>query len=247
MNKEVIIISNEIDDLRRENIFQEWKLQKGRNSLLFIVKLNYLELKKSLEKFINKTQDLHYSDRILIHRFHNILSQKFFNFILSAQNYFEISNSFDFNSEMICFFKELRNYMAHREMLPKISILNLHDDNKERFESFKKEGFSQYLNEMIIEHPRREGLRKARLFLNKLDEKPNMKILFENYYKFIENEFNKSYKNFISENKELLIHLIYENEIIEKKILQLNIITIGLVPPLSKSEIRLLNYLINKY
>lgn len=245
--KKILALFSEIEELRKQNIYTEWRKRRGISLNFSEIRLNYSELKKSIERYLKKTENIHLSHRITISRNQRILIQRFSNFLFSCDKFFDNHGIDKHTSEYHSFFLHLRNYVAHRAQFPLISMLSFQKHDNIRYESFSKNEILDYLGHQIEldKRKRKSSLFLARNFTKRLGDKPDILPLIDSYYMIIEDEFSKDYLDFFKRNKIDFEEYFNQVSIISNKIKELSN-AMGLVPPLRDSEIRLIRYLIKK-
>lgn len=244
LHKKVLAAAYEVDELWKYDLYIEWKKARNTAWLFYELKLNYLEVKRSLQKYLDVTNDHNLMLKVLISRNQRVLTQKLSNFLFSCDKFKDCQGKNKYESEIDCFFLHLRNYVTHAEPFPLLSVLNLNIDGSKRFESFSKKKLLEYLQLEIEKYKRRDSLKLAKKFLIKLNEKPDISPLIDIYYTSIFEDFFNDYMYFFKENKERFEEFFKKIEEIEEKNKSLKVM--GLTPPLRASEIRLIRYLINK-
>ena len=227
-------------------MFIEWKKKRNFSWGFSEVRLNYLELRKEVIKYLSKTKDFHLTHTITISIYQKKLLQRLSNFLFSCDKFFDNNNIKKYDSEIHSFFLHLRNYVAHKSQFPLISILSFHKTENIRFETFSKQKILEYLDSQI-ENPRNrksQSLCLAKNFTLNLEKNPNILTLIDEYFNSIKDEFSYNYLGFFEENEIEFESFFKEISKITEENKKLKVL--GLVPPLRDSEIRLIQYLIKK-
>lgn len=245
--RKILALFSEIEELRKQYIYTEWRKRRGISLNFSEIRLNYFELKRFLVKYLGKTKNMHLSHPITISRNQKILIQRVSNFLFSCDKFFDHrEGKKNFTSEHHSFFLHLRNYVAHKAQFPLISMVSFQKYDNVRFESFSKNEILNYIGDQIEsdKRKRKSSLLLAQEFTRRLDDKPDILPLIDNYYRIIEDEFSKDYLDFIKKFRTELEQFINEVSTISEKKRELN--ATSLAPPLRDSEIRLIRYLIKK-
>jgi hypothetical protein len=243
-HRKVLAAAYEVDELRNQDLYIEWKKKRDFCWSFCEVRLNYFEFRKVLMSYLSKTKNFHLSHTITINRNQRVLIQKFSNFLFSCDKFFDYNEINNHNSELHSFFIQLRNFVAHKSQFPLISVLSFQKSENKRFETFSKKEILEYLDDQILLFPKRNGLKSARNFSLRLEEKPDILPLVDKYFKLIEDDFTRQYLDFFKKNKLEFEFFFQKVSDIKDKNRKLNVM--GIVPPLRDSEIRLIQYLIKK-
>jgi hypothetical protein len=245
-HRKVFAAAYEIDELWKNDLYIEWKKIRNITWLFQELKLNYLEVRKSIQHYLTITKDHEQLQRVFISRNQRILTQRLSNFLFSCDKFLDCQDKKNYNSEIFCFFIHLRNYVTHIEPFPLISVLNKDLNGEKRFESFSKNKVLKYLDLKIKEDKsnKKNSLLLAKKFILELEDKPNILPLIDEYFNSIYEDFLHDYLLFFKNNKEKFIEFLKDIERVTEKNKSLNIG--GLTPPLKNSEIRLIKYVINK-
>ncbi len=243
-HRKVLSVAYEIDELRNQDLYIEWKRNRDFCWSFSDVRLNYFELRKVLINYLNKTSDFHFAHTITINRNQRVLIQKISNFLFSCDKFFDINKLKKHDSEFYSFFLHLRNFVAHKATFPLISVLNFEKPVNIRFETFSKKEILEFLDYQISEYPKRDSLKIAKKFTLNLEDKPNILQLVDHYFKLIQEDFTSKYLEFFKKNEIEFEYFFQRVSSIRKKNMELKVM--GIVPPLRDSEIRLIQYLIKK-
>lgn len=243
-HRKVLAAAYEVDELRNQDLYIEWKKNRDFCWNFCEVRLNYFEFRKVLISYLSKTRDFHLSHTITINRNQRVLIQKFSNFLFSCDKFFDNYKIDKHNSELHSFFLHLRNFVAHKSQFPLISVLSFQKTENIRFETFSKKEILEYLDDQISEYPKRNSLNFAKNFALKLEGKPNILPLVDQYFELIKDDFSRQYLEFFKKNELEFEYFFEKVSNIKDKNRKLNVM--GIVPPLRDSEIRLIQFLIKK-
>lgn len=249
--KEIQIIDTKIKEIKTEKVYLLWQKQKMIFSQFQIVRLNYTELLRSLKTYKFLTKEFPLNNLTLIHRFQNIVSQKYFNFITTSHSFLERNKKMEFENELHCFFKEIRNFSAHHELLSIQTIWISNESGKARLESFKKKELYSFLKKRLEEMKKKKkpysGIANALNFLKKLDKIPDFENLCTKYFEEILKINKEIFKSTITKNKNEFLSILDQTYILRNELKKLKTSVIGLAPPLNESESRFLKLYLNKY
>lgn len=203
----------------------------------FVYRRNYIDFNNSIKEYYSTLDTLHnnsikrwYRQRNIIKHIHNVL----YSARTLVEKYWKgevLDDSFH------CFMKELRNYITHKNSFPLTSKRILSNGEIRRFETIRLDGFKEYLEYEICEHPKWNGLRLAEAFLIKVESDINLNELLFKY----NDKLNEMHKKHVSHhffiNKQVYLILVKQ---LEDYICSLgeNGYTPGL--PLTKAQIRYL-------
>jgi len=205
----------------------------------FIYKENYRVLRKAIQNYYKQPEILK-EDSVRRWRRQRILIKDFQNSLTSAWSFVERYKNpkYYLKDTFHCFFKELRNFTVHKQILPLLSVsLHKEDFTEIRYETFKRENFQKYLENSLKEHPNRIGYEKALSYLLSLQKDKSLNEILADYDSKISKYYIDEVRNIVNTNYENLMKFSTETGEVHKHFPN---------HPITASKLRHLNYLLLK-
>jgi len=213
-----------------------------------ICRLNFFNLKREIAIYYSNVPDLYSVRTIERTRFQNKVTAAIYNFVTSAQSFKEYNfpKSYFLETDLSCFMKELRNYIAHSEPLNLTShVKYVISEPDYRAESFSINDFKNELETSIVNSKKKLDHKvKALNYIKTNQVKNNIHLneLINDYFISVEINYNERLLNFIKVNENLFNSLLVRSERISKGMEEVNYYST--VIPLNQIKIRYLKHLI---
>ncbi|MCR8667402.1 hypothetical protein NO995_06905 [Aestuariibaculum sp. M13] len=244
-SRQILTILRETEDFRESS--NELKIVQGIFNIqisFFIYRENYRLLKRNLKSNYNDIETITSNNQKRAH-FQKKIIKDLHNTITSARSfleYFDKEKSF-LENDFHCFMKELRNYLVHQDHIPLISKLKYNQLEQKRFESFNTFFFNEYLDKQIEEYPKRNGLKKAKLFIHKIGNEPSLNEILTSYDEKLNEFYKKLIMNIISAYYTALKNLVQEINSLNIKLKNCNL-NIDTHSPLTEAKLKYLKLLL---
>lgn len=256
--KDYFKYSTKIEELRSLTGFKQYKLITGYRHSFFNYKDNYIALNKLLNNYYTIQKELFGHDikrwhiqRKVIGNFQNVISSAQF-FIEHLKKHKrktgfenelikEIESVFEKN-ELYDFLLVLRNFISHVQILPLISRRELKKDNLV-FSSLSYESIDK---SKIVEYLKTENKNNYKLAKSFLENSPkfiNLNETLSKYDKLLSSFYEWFIKQFIIHNESSLLEMVEKNSEFHEFANKLGLSTDN---PLDSTQIRYINYLVNK-
>ena len=241
----LIELSREIRESDEYRIYKDLlKIKTGFS----ICRLNFLNLKREIANYYFNVPNLFSVRTIERTRFQNRVTTSLYNFVTSSRSFLEYNfpKSHFLDTNISCFMKELRNYIAHSEPLNLTShVKHILTGPDERAESFSIEDFKNEL-EISIDNSRKKLSHKEKALnyieANQIKNKIQLKDLINEYFKSIATIYNERLLIFIKVNENLFNSLLSRSEEILIGMKEIN--CTSTIVPLNQLKIRYLKYLL---
>lgn len=233
------LLMHEIQDARQLECFKQFKKLNSPRIIFSIYLINYIELKKELNRYYNSALDdtiiRRTGQRRLVKSFHNVLASLRVYTNKYVDNYLE--------DDFHCFMKELRNYSIHHDFFPLSSRIKFDRYEDLRYESIQTSKMEKYLLESIeLSKNKKQGLKRALAFLYSKKPEIILNELFEEYFAKLKKHYMQYMSLQVCSNSHYYKNLQKLNNSLLRKADNVGVRSPNLLSPV---ESRYLSYLIN--